>query len=142
MNLQKYCSLKICHADLTDPTHQTFYRLRAVKKDLLIHTPPPAKRGGGTQDVSNFPLCGGAGDSTVWVGDVGPFGVNVEEGGRGIHWYPLSDHGEARKVANRQDMGDTWTARHTRGSGNLVGKGLHRKTAGNCGSVGGATSFI
>ena len=54
----------------------------------------------------------------------------------------LSDHGEARKAANRQDMGDACGERNTRGSGNLVVKGLHRNTSGKCGSVGGATSFI
>ena len=46
-----------------------------------------------TQGIGNFIQGGGAGNSTVWVGDVGPFGDNGEECGRYTHWVPLSDHG-------------------------------------------------
>ena len=35
--------------------------------------------------VGIFLQDGGAGDSTVWVRDVGPFGSSGEEGGRDIH---------------------------------------------------------
>ena len=42
----------------------------------------------------------------------------------------------------RQDMGDAWGGRLTGGSRNVVVEDLHRETAGNRGSVGGATSFI
>ena len=142
MSLQKYCSLKILHADLADPTHQTLCFLCGVHRDLLVHAPPLATRGGGTQGVRNVLLGGGADNSTVWVGDVGPFVVNGEEGGRGIHWYSFSYHGESSEADKRQDMEDAWGGRRTKGSGNLVGRDLNRKTTGNCGSVGGATSFI
>ena len=40
---------------------------------------------GRTEGVGNFLQGGGAGNYTVWVGDVGPFGGNGEEGGRDTH---------------------------------------------------------
>ena len=40
---------------------------------------------GRNQGIGNFLQGGGAGDSTVWVRDVGTFGDNVEEGGRDTH---------------------------------------------------------
>ena len=46
-------------------------------------------RGGRNQGVRNFLQGDGAGNSTVWVGDVGPFGGNIEEGGRVTHWVTL-----------------------------------------------------
>ena len=46
-------------------------------------------RGGRTQGVGNFLQGVGVGGSTVWVGDVGPFGDNGEEGGRDTHWVVL-----------------------------------------------------
>ena len=45
-------------------------------------------RGGRTQGVRNFQQGGGAGNSTAWVRDVGPFGDNREECGRDTHWVP------------------------------------------------------
>ena len=99
-------------------------------------------RGSRTQGVGNFIQDGGAGDSTVWVGDVGPFGDIGEEGGRDTHWVPSADHGEASEAVKRWDMGDAWGGRRTAGSGNSVREDLHRYTVGNRGSVGGATSSI
>ena len=52
-------------------------------------------RGDRTQGIGNFLQGRGAGDSTVWVGYVGPFGENGEEVGRYTHWVHLSDQGEA-----------------------------------------------
>ena len=78
----------------------------------------------------------------VWVGDVGPLGVNVEEGRGDTHRVPVSDHGEAGEVIRGQDMGDAEGGSHTRGSGNPVGDNLHRETKFNSGVVGGATSLI
>ena len=100
------------------------------------------KRGGRTQGLGNFIQGGGAGDSTVWVVDVGTFGGNGEEGGRGTHWVSLSDHGEAIEAAKIWDMGDAWGRRHMGYSRNVVGEDLHREMSGNRGSVGGAKSFI
>ena len=39
-------------------------------------------------------------------------------------------------------MGEAWGERRAGGSGNAVREDLHRETAGNRGSVGGATSSI
>ena len=79
-----------------------------------------------TQGIGNFLQGGGAGDSTVWVRDVGTFGNYGEEGGRNAHWVHLSDHGEASEVAKIRDIGDAWGGRRTGGSGETVCGDLHR----------------
>ena len=61
-------------------------------------------RGDKTQGIVNFLQGGGAGNSTVWVGYVGPFGDNGAECGRYTHWVPLSDHGELSEAAKIGDI--------------------------------------
>ena len=85
---------------------------------------------------------GGAGNYIVWVGDVGPFGVNGEEEGGDTRGVTAADHGEASEAIRRGEMGDAGGGRHTGGSGNPVNTDLHRETAGKRGAVGGATSLI
>ena len=51
----------------------------------------------------------------------------------------MSDQRESSEVAKIQDIIDAWGRRRTGGSGKAVGGNLHRKMAGNLGSVGGAT---
>ena len=63
-------------------------------------------RGNRTQGIDNFLQGGGAGNSTVCVVDVGPFGNNGEECGRYTHWVPLSDHGEASEATKIRDIRD------------------------------------
>ena len=99
-------------------------------------------RGDRTQGIGYFLQGGDIGKYTVWVGDMGHFNDNGEKGRGDIDRVPLSDHGEASKAANIWDIGDAWGRRRTRGSGNTVGRDLHRKTSGNLGSVGGATFSI
>ena len=99
-------------------------------------------RGGITQGVGKFLQGGGAGDSTVWVGNMVSFGDNGEECGWDTHWVTLLNHREVSEAAKRQDMGDAWSGRRTRSSRNAVGEDLHRETTGNRGSVGGSTSSI
>ena len=99
-------------------------------------------RGIRNQGVGKFLQGGGAGNFTVWVGDVGPFSVDGEEGGRGTHWDYFSDNGKLSKAAKIRDMGDVWGRRCTGGSRNTDGEDLYMETAGKCGSVGGATSSI
>ena len=98
--------------------------------------------GSRTQGVRNFLNGGGAGNYIVWVGDVGHLGVNGEEGRGGTHGVPATDNGEASEAIRRRYMGDAGGGRRTRGSGNPVGKDLHKRTAGNRGAVGGATFLI
>ena len=100
------------------------------------------KSGGRTKGIDNCLQGGGAGNSTVWVGSVGPFGDNGEEVGRYTHWVTLSDQGEASEAAKIRDIGDAWGGRRTGGSGETVCGDLHIETAGNLGSVGGATFLI
>ena len=95
-----------------------------------------------TQGVGNFLHGGGAGNSVVWFGDMGPFGVNGEDGRGDTHGVPATDHREASEVIRRQDMGDAGGGRRTKGSGKPVDEDLHKETSGNCGSVGGAKSLI
>ena len=98
--------------------------------------------GSRTQGVGSFLQDGGAGDYIVWVGDVGPFGVDGKDGRGDTHGVPATDHGEASKVIRRRDMGDAGGGRHKRDSGNPVSEDLRRYMAGNRGAVGGATSLI
>ena len=97
---------------------------------------------GRTQGVGKFLQGGGAGDFIVWVGDVGIFGVNDEEGRGDTHVFTATDHEEDREVIGRWDMEDTGGGRRKRGSGNPVGLDLHREKAGKCGAVGGTKSLI
>ena len=62
---------------------------------------------GRIQGVKNVQQGGGAGNTTIWVGDVGPFGGNGEEGGKDSHSVPLTDHGEGSAAVRGQDIGDT-----------------------------------
>ena len=98
--------------------------------------------GGINQGVGNFLQGSGTGDSIVWVGYVGNFGVNVEEGRGYTHVVPATDHGEAREDIRRQDMGHAGSCRRTRVRGNPLGENIHVDTAGNRGAVGGTTSLI
>ena len=50
--------------------------------------------GGRKQVVGKFLQGGGAGNSIVWVRNVGPFGVNVKEDIEDAHGVPANDHGE------------------------------------------------
>ena len=95
-----------------------------------------------TQGVRNFLQGGGAGNSIVWVGDVGPFAVNGKKGRGGTHGVPATDHREEIEETRIQNMGDAGDRRRTTGSQNPVGKDLHKATAGNGGVVGGAKSLI
>ena len=100
------------------------------------------KRENTTQGFGNFLQGGGAGDSIVWVGYVGPFGENGEEGRRDTHRISLSYHVEESEGNRRQDIGDAWGGRRTGCSRNTVGGDLPRYKGGNLGSVVGATSLI
>ena len=48
--------------------------------------------GGIYQGFSKFLQGGGAGNSIVWVGNVGPFSVNVNEYRGDTHGVPANDH--------------------------------------------------
>ena len=62
--------------------------------------------GGRSQGVGKFLQGGGAGDYIVWVGYVGPFGVNGEEYIGDAHGVPASDNREESEAIMRWDMGD------------------------------------
>ena len=98
--------------------------------------------GGRTQGVGNFLQGGGAGNSIIWVGDMGNFRVNGKEGSRDTHRVPAADHRESGKVIRRRDMVDARGGRRMRGRGSEVGEDLYIETSGNRGSLGGATSLI
>ena len=55
--------------------------------------------GGRSQGVGKFLQGGGAGDSIVWVRNVGPLGVNVKEDIGNTHGVPENDHrGESEAI--------------------------------------------
>ena len=70
-----------------------------------------SKRGDRTRGFGNFFQGGGAGNSTVWVGDVGHCGDICEESRGDRHRVPLSDHGEESEAAKIQEIGDAWIRR-------------------------------
>ena len=49
--------------------------------------------GGRSQGFRKFIQVRGAGNSIVWVGNVGPFGVNDKEDRGYAHIVPENDHG-------------------------------------------------
>ena len=77
--------------------------------------------GGRSQGIGKFLQGGGAGNSIVWVGNMGLFVVNGKEDRGDSHIVLVNDHREESKVIRRWDMGDSGGRRHTRGSGNPVG---------------------
>ena len=97
---------------------------------------------GRTKGFGDFLQGGGAGYSIVWVGDMGSFGVNGEEGRGNTHGVPATDHREAIEVIRGQDMGEAMGGRRSRGSRKPVGEDLHIETAGNRVAVVVATSLI
>ena len=77
--------------------------------------------GGRSQGVGNFLQGGGAGDSIVWVVNVGHLGVNVKEDRGDAHRVPVNDHGEGSEAIRRWGMVDAGGRRNRRGSRNPVG---------------------
>ena len=77
--------------------------------------------GGRSQGVGKFLQGGGAGNSIVRVGNVGPFGVNDKEDRGDAHRVPANDHREESGAMRRWDIGDAGGRMHTRGRRNLVG---------------------
>ena len=77
--------------------------------------------GGRSQVVGRFLQGGGAGDSIVWVRNVGPFGVNGKEDRVNAHGVSANDHGEESKKIRIWDMGDPGSIRNTRGIRNPSG---------------------
>ena len=63
-------------------------------------------RRGRIQSIENFVQGGGAGNYTVWVEDVVPFGDNVKEGRRDKHTLLLSDIGESSEADKIRYIGD------------------------------------
>ena len=70
--------------------------------------------GGRKQVVVKFPQGNGAGNSIVWVGNMGPFGVNGKEDRGEEHGVPANDHREESKAIMRWNMVDDGGRRHTR----------------------------
>ena len=57
--------------------------------------------GGRSQVVIKFLQGGGTGDYILWVGNVGPFGVNGKEDRRDANIVPANDHGGESKSIRR-----------------------------------------
>ena len=78
--------------------------------------------GGGRKKVAGkFLQGGGAGNSIVWVGNVGPFGVNGKEDRGDARGVPVNDHREESEAIMRSDIGDDRGRRHMRGITNSFG---------------------
>ena len=57
--------------------------------------------GGRKKGYGKFLQGGGAGNSIVWVVNVGPFGVNCKEARGDARRVPANDHGEESKSIRR-----------------------------------------
>ena len=68
-----------------------------------------------SQGVGKFIQGGGAGDSTVWVRNIGPFGVNGKYDLVDAHGVLVNDHREDSEAIRRWDMVEAWNRRHMRG---------------------------
>ena len=99
-------------------------------------------RRGGPQGVGNVLQGGGTSDITVWLGYLGPFGGNSEEGIRSTHGFSQIDHGEAILADSRRYMGDIRGGIGAGSGGNTVVNDLYRETKGNRGTVGGVGTDI
>ena len=77
--------------------------------------------GGRSQGVGKFLQGSGAVDSIVWVGNVGPFGVNGKADRGDAHGFPANDQGEGSEAIRRWDMGYSGGIRNTRCRGKPVG---------------------
>ena len=84
----------------------------------------------------------GSSDTTVWFGDVGPFGSNGEEGRRDTHRVPQTYHWEASVEVRRRDVGYARGGSIVGIRGNAVGDDLYRETAGMRGKLGGVATTI
>ena len=93
----------------------------ALKVGLGEARDTTAAGGGRYQGAGKFLHGGGAGNSIVWVRNVGPFGVNGKEDRGDAHGVPENDHGEESEAIRRWDMGDSGVRSHMGGSGNPIG---------------------
>ena len=77
--------------------------------------------GGISKGVGKFIQGGGAGNSIVWVVNVGLFCVNCKDDRDDAHGVPANYHGEESDAIKRWDMGNVRGRSHTIGSRNPVG---------------------
>ena len=73
---------------------------------------------------------------------MGPFDGNVEEGGRGTHRLPKTDHRETSAADMRRVVGYTQGEISAGSVGKAVGHDLYRDMEGNRGTVDGVNTNI
>ena len=78
------------------------------------------------QGSRNFFQGVGTSNTNLWFGDMGPFGINREEGIRDSHRVSQTYHREANVAVRIQDVGDAQGRRIAGISGNAVGDDLYR----------------
>ena len=82
-------------------------------------------RNGRPQGGGNVLKGGGPSNTTVWFGNVGPFGGNVEEGRRVTRRVPQTDHGEVTVVDRIRHVGDDRGGSIAGSGENTVGDDLY-----------------
>ena len=99
------------------------------------------KRGrGGSWSDGNVLQGGGTGSNNFWIGCLGNFGRDGEEGGGHTNGFSEEYHGEAVTAEGRQEMGDAKGRSGAGSGGNTFRDELHMDTKGECGTVGGAAA--
>ena len=81
---------------------------------------------GGPQGVRMFLQGSGTSGTTFWLGDLGNFGGNGEEGRGHTKKVSETDHEEASAINRRWDIGDAQGGSSTGSGRNSVGDDLHR----------------
>ena len=100
-----------------------------------------AKKGrGGLKSGRNDLKGGDTGGTTIWLGVLGTFAGNGEDGGGDTHCVYEKNHGEAGLAEVRWDVGDYQGRSSTVSGGIPVGNDLHRKKTGDGGTVGGTAA--
>ena len=82
-------------------------------------------RGGGPVSVRNVLLCSGTGGVTLWDGDLGFVGRNVQEYGGGARDFTQTVDGSEGCAAEGHDLEKHGSGKGTRGSGNSDTGNVH-----------------
>ena len=95
---------------------------------------------GGTQSGINVLQGDDTGGTPLWLGELGAFGGDGENGGGDTQWVSEAYHGEAGVKEGRRDMGDAQDGSSAGRGGKPVDNNLHSKKTGYGGTVGGAAA--
>ena len=95
---------------------------------------------GGSKSGVNVLQGGDTGGNPLWIGYLGTFGGDVQDGGGDTHGVYEVDHREAGAAEYRREMGEPQGGTITVSGGKSVGDDLHRNKTRDSGTVGDAAA--